>query len=110
MKRNRESIRPFLNSGRVIREIPIMPRKGQTQVGQASITSFTTRVTRRTARLKSTTLDIDNENIASIAPSKEILLQSPKRLQKSAPAEAASPSKIAKKEVKVRLFLSFSVY
>ena len=85
-----------------------MPRKGQTAVGQASITNFTTRVTRRTARLKSTTLDIDNENIASIAPSKEILLQSPKRLQKSGQAEAPSPSKISKKEVKVTNWNIFS--
>ena len=94
MKRN-------FNSGFFIREIS-MPKKGQTAMAQPSISNFTSRVTRRTARIKSNSLDTDNENIISIAPSKDILLKSPKRLQKANSVQESSPAKIPRKTAEVK--------
>lgn len=92
-----------LNSGLFIREISIMPKKsGQTAMAQSSISAYTSRVTRRTARVKTTTLDVDNENIVSIATSKDCLLKSPKRLQKSISVQESSPAKISRKTAEVK--------
>lgn len=75
-----------------------MPRKAaRTAVSQTSIENFTQRVTRRTARIKNSTLDSENENIRSIAPQKDLLLTSPKRPSKLS-VSTGSPSKIQKKE------------
>ena len=76
-------------------------KSGATAMSQPAISNFTTRVTRRTARLKSAPLDVDNENIVSIATSKECLLKSPKRLQKSHSVNDASPAKISRKTVEI---------